>query len=176
MEPLPYIEVVLRVAMALGLGALIGLEREWRRHRAGIRTMILISVGSAGFMLLGIETFAQDPVSTTGQAEISRVIQGLIGGIGFLGAGTIIHNRAIVYGLTTAAAVFCVAAIGAACGLGHYAVASTLAGATIFTLVFLRYIEAALFPPPPGGIKRYGPDPSPHHGPGPEDEIEQRHE
>ncbi len=176
MEPLPYIEVVLRIATALGLGALVGLEREWRRHRAGMRTMILISVGSAGFMLLGTEAFARDPVSTTGQAEISRVIQGLIGGIGFLGAGTIIHNRATAYGLTTAAAVLCVAAIGAASGLGLYAVASTLAAATLFTLVFLRYFESALFPPPAGGIKRYGPDPGPEHGPGPEGDIEQRQE
>lgn len=176
MEPLPFLEVMLRVATALGLGALIGLEREWRRHRAGLRTMILISVGSAGFMLLGTETFARDPISTTGQAEISRVIQGLIGGIGFLGAGTIIHNRATAYGLTTAAAVFCVAAIGAASGLGLYAVASAIAGATLFTLVFLRHLEAAFFPPPEGGIKRYGPDPGPAHGPGPQGESELQQE
>ncbi len=151
----------MRVFAALGLGALIGLEREWHRHRAGMRTMILISIGSAGFMLLGTETFARDPVSTTGQAEISRVIQGLIGGIGFLGAGTIIQNRGTVYGLTTAAAVFCVAAIGAASGLGLYGIACILAGATLFTLVMLRVFESRFFPPPPGGVKRYGPDPGP---------------
>lgn len=160
MDGLPILEVILRTATAIGLGALVGLEREWYRHRAGMRTMILISVGSAGFMLLGTQTFARDPVSTTGQAEISRVIQGLIGGIGFLGAGTIIQNRATVYGLTSAAAVFCVAAIGASCGLGLYGIASVLAGATLFTLVMLRLVENRFFPPPPGGVKRYGPDPA----------------
>ena len=158
MESVPLLEVVLRVGAAIVLGALIGIEREWYRHRAGMRTMILISVGSAGFMLLGIETFARDPVSTTGQAEISRVIQGLIGGIGFLGAGAIIHNRSTVYGLTSAACVFCVAAIGAACGLGLIRIGAVLTTASLFTLVLLRVVEARVFPPPPGGVKRYGED------------------
>lgn len=158
MESIPLLEVLARVVAAIGLGAMIGIEREWFRHRAGMRTMILISVGSAGFMLLGVETFARDPVSTTGQAEISRVIQGLIGGIGFIGAGAIIHNRATVYGLTSAACVFCVASIGAACGLGLYAIATVIAVASLFTLVMLRAVETRLFPPPPGGVKRYGED------------------
>ncbi len=151
-------EVALRLVSAIGLGAAIGLEREWYRHRAGIRTMILISVGSAGFVLLALETFALMP-NNTGQAEISRVLQGLIGGIGFLGAGTIIQNRGTIYGLTTAAAVWCVAAVGAASGLGLFSISAMLAGATLFTLVALRYVETKYFPVSPNGVKRYGPDP-----------------
>jgi len=158
MEALTFVDVAIRLGGAVGLGALIGLEREWHRHRAGIRTMILISVGSAGFCILSLEIFAKLP-NNTGQAEISRVLQGLIGGIGFLGAGTILQNRGTIYGLTTAAAVWCVAAVGAASGLGLFMVSAMLAGATLFTLVVLRVVEAKCFPPPPTGIKRYGPDP-----------------
>lgn len=157
MESLSLTEIALRLGAAILLGAAVGLEREWHRHRAGMRTMILISVGSGGFMLLGTEAFARDPLSDTGQAEISRVIQGLIGGIGFLGAGTIIQNKGTVYGLTTAATVFCVAAIGAASGLGLFAVAGLLAGSTLFTLTLLRVVEAKWIPTP-NGVKHYGPE------------------
>ena len=73
MEPLPYIEIALRIAAALGLGAVVGVEREWGRHPAGLRTMMLVSVGSAGFMLLSMATFAGGSSGTTGEAEISRV-------------------------------------------------------------------------------------------------------
>jgi putative Mg2+ transporter-C (MgtC) family protein len=108
--------------------------------------MILISLGSAGFVVLAQETFANQAVTSNAQAEISRVLQGLIGGIGFLGAGTIIQNRGTVYGLTTAAAVWCVAAVGASCGLGHYGIAGLLAAAMLFTLVVLRLVESRFFP------------------------------
>ncbi len=156
MAAIEFLDAVGRVSAALLLGAVIGLEREWHRHRAGMRTMILISVGSAGFVILSLEIFAHVP-NNTGQAEISRVLQGLIGGIGFIGAGTIIHNGGTVYGLTTAAAVWCVAAVGAACGLGLYMIASVLAGATLFTLVALRAVESRYFPPGTNGVRTHWP-------------------
>jgi len=158
MQEIAFSEVALRLGSALLFGSAIGLEREWYRHRAGIRTMMLISVGSAGFVILSLEIFAKLP-NNTGQAEVSRVLQGLIGGIGFLGAGTILQNRGTIYGLTTAAAVWCVAAVGAASGLGLFMVSAMLAGATLFTLVAFRVIESKCFPPGPNGVKRYGPDP-----------------
>ncbi len=120
--------------------------------------MILISLGSCGFILLTLEAVATVnegvlknwPAGTPlpGQAEISRAIQGLMGGIGFLGAGAVIQNKRAVRGLTTAAAVWVVAALGAACGMGAYRLAMILGGATLFTLVVLDYVENRFFPEP----------------------------
>lgn len=147
MESLSIGTIALRLGAAIILGALVGLERERKRRPAGFRTMILISIGSAGFMVLGIEGLRGFP-NNTGQAEISRVVQGLIGGIGFLGAGAVIQNKKAVRGLTTAAAVWVTAAIGAACGMGLYAIAVALSLAALFTLVVLEIFEERFFPEP----------------------------
>ncbi len=151
-------EIFVRVAGALLCGALVGIERERKNRPAGFRTMILISLGSCGFILLTLEAVATVnetvikswPAGTPlpGQAEISRAIQGLMGGIGFLGAGAVIQNKRAVRGLTTAAAVWVVAALGAACGMGAYRLAMILGGATLFTLVILDYVENRFFPEP----------------------------
>jgi putative Mg2+ transporter-C (MgtC) family protein len=142
----------------------VGLERERKHRPAGFRTMILISLGSAGFVIVGVEaiqemakTLAEAGLTGAtnntqarliGQAEISRVIQGLIGGIGFLGSGAVIQNKRAVRGLTTAAAVWTTAAIGAACGLGFYKIAGMLSVMTLFTLVILEIFENRYFPDP----------------------------
>jgi uncharacterized membrane protein YhiD involved in acid resistance len=104
-----------------------------------------------------------------GQAEISRVLQGLIGGIGFLGAGAVIQNKRAVRGITTAAAVWVVAALGAACGLGLYALVTILGIATLFTLVVLDVVENRYFPEPDdfntkGNGKKNGTDRAPSNG------------
>jgi|GEM_PF-600699 len=158
MQPLSVLDIVTRVGLALVCGALVGLERERKQRPAGFRTMILISLGSCGFVLLGHEAVAQiaavspsvgvPGTPVPGQAEISRVLQGLIGGIGFLGAGAVIQSKRAVRGLTTAAAVWVVAALGASCGMGLYALALILAGATLFTLVVLEVFENRFFPDP----------------------------
>ncbi|HZW05550.1 MAG TPA: MgtC/SapB family protein [Phycisphaerales bacterium] len=147
-------EVALRIGAALVLGGAVGLERERKHRPAGFRTMILISMGSAAFMVVAHEVLAQWDASAppggvpVGPAEVSRVLQGLIGGIGFLGAGAVIQNKRAVRGLTTAAAVWITAAIGAACGLGLYITASIVAGFTMFTLVVLEWLENRWFPEP----------------------------
>lgn len=160
MDTMALSEIGLRLGAALALGGLLGLERERKHRPAGLRTIILISLGSAAFMLLGHEAIvasialARDdaaghpgtpPPVMTG-ADISRIIQGLIGGIGFLGAGAVIQNKKAVRGLTTAAAVWCTAAIGASCGLGLYKLAAVLAAAALFTLIVLERVEDAYFP------------------------------
>jgi putative Mg2+ transporter-C (MgtC) family protein len=145
MVTMTWTEALGRLGAALIVGALIGLERERKNRPAGFRTMILISLGSAGFMVAGVEAIA-DFEGHTGQAEISRILQGLMSGIGFLGAGAVIQNKKAVRGLTTAAAVWVTAAIGAMCGLGHFMMALLLGGMALFTLVVLEVVEDRYFP------------------------------
>lgn len=161
MTELAWTEVVVRIGGALLCGALVGLERERKHRPAGFRTMILVSLGSCGFVLIGLEVIVAlsaeqmralpAGMPSPGQAEISRVLQGLIGGIGFLGAGAVIQNKRAVRGITTAATVWVVAALGAACGLGLYRVALILSVATLFTLVVLEVVENRYFPDPDDG-------------------------
>ena len=127
--------LVLRLSVAALLGGLLGIEREQKGKAAGIRTHMLVAMGSALFVMVSQQAgiVAED---------MSRVIQGLIAGIGFLGAGTILKGRndenvESVKGLTTAAGIWMTAAIGMAAGLGLEvtAVLSTLLALTIFSLV-----------------------------------------
>ncbi|MBS0187069.1 MAG: MgtC/SapB family protein [Planctomycetes bacterium] len=139
-------EAAIRIAAALLFGAAVGLERQIGKHPAGFRTMTLISIGSAAFVLVVLEVGAGSSglKSDSAAQATSRVLQGLTTGIGFLGAGTIIRADKSVHGLTTAAAVWCVAAIGAACGLGSIALAGMLTGAALITLVVLKIAEKPL--------------------------------
>jgi putative Mg2+ transporter-C (MgtC) family protein len=161
MVPLQPREIAVRILVALLCGALVGIERERKQRPAGFRTMILISLGCCGFVLIGHESIAhfgaaalaQMPPGTPapGQAEMSRVLQGLMGGIGFMGAGAVLQSKRVVRGVTTAAAVWVVAALGAACGLGLYQLALLLSIATLFTLVVLDVVEHRFFPDPDDG-------------------------
>lgn len=124
--------ILLRLLLAAVLGGILGYEREQQGKAAGIRTHMLVAMGAALFVL----------VPQQGGMEIddmSRVIQGVVAGIGFLGAGAIIKNRSEenVLGLTTAAGVWMTAAIGIACGLGREmtAVLSTLLALVVLALV-----------------------------------------
>jgi putative Mg2+ transporter-C (MgtC) family protein len=153
MDPLTVVDVSVRLGTALGLGALLGLERERKNRPAGFRTMILISLGSAGFMLAGqmaILDFAKSDAVGAGlnSADISRVLQGLMGGVGFLGAGAVIQNKKAVRGLTTAAAVWVTACVGAACGMGLLKLGAVLAAFALFTLIVLEIVENKYFPEP----------------------------
>ncbi len=105
---------VVRLALALALGALLGLQRERVHSTAGLRTHMLVSLGAAFFVLAAVEAGATS-------ADVSRVIQGLVAGIGFLGAGAILKlgDRGEVHGLTTAASIWLTAAVGTGAGLGH---------------------------------------------------------
>lgn len=115
--------VVLRLVLAALLGGMLGLQRERNGKEAGIRTHMLVAAGSALFVLVPLQT-GMEPDS------VSRVLQGLLAGVGFLCAGTILklQNEEHVRGLTTAAGIWMTAAIGMACGLGREmtAVISTL--------------------------------------------------
>jgi putative Mg2+ transporter-C (MgtC) family protein len=120
-----------RLLVACLLGAAVGLEREVKRKAAGVRTNLLICMGSAFFTLLSA-VLAGDANPDKG-----RVASNIVQGIGFLGAGLILHNRSRVSGLTSAASVFVVASIGMACGAGLYAAAAV---ATIIVVVALELV------------------------------------
>ena len=106
-----YTEILLRLVLATLAGGLIGLERELVHRPAGIRTHMLVSLGSALFALITIEQLPN---------EAARIIAGIATGIGFLGAGTIFKAKDEVHGLTTAASVWAVAAVGLSIGFGYY--------------------------------------------------------
>ncbi len=123
-------EFILRIFVAAILGGLIGLEREYRSKEAGFRTHFLVALGSALFMLVSAYGFGDVEMSEAHRWDVSRIASQVVSGIGFIGAGTIIFRKSenMVSGLTTAAGVWVVAAIGLACGGGMYrlAIASTV--------------------------------------------------
>ena len=122
------LEMVLRLLLAVGLGALIGLEREHAKKAAGLRTHLLVCVGAALFTIASIYGFGES-------ADAARVAAGVVAGIGFLGAGTIISTRGgLLAGLTTAASIWAVAAIGLAAGAGLYIPATV---ATVIIVIIL---------------------------------------
>jgi putative Mg2+ transporter-C (MgtC) family protein len=124
-----------RLLFAAFLGGVIGLQREVKRKDAGVRTNLLICMGSAFFTILSIY-LAGDSTSNKGQ-----VAANIVQGIGFLGAGLILHNRSRVSGLTSAASVWVVASIGMACGAGLYVAAGLATVTGIFALELVGLLE-----------------------------------
>lgn len=116
-----------RLILAAILGALFGLEREFHHKKAGMRTNILVSLGSALVMV----------VSVLFDADQARIAAGVITGIGFLGGGLIIQSQGQVHGITTAATIWVVSAIGLACGAGYFTAALVAALIGLLTLYFL---------------------------------------
>jgi putative Mg2+ transporter-C (MgtC) family protein len=140
-------EALLRLAVAAGLGAAVGIERELREREAGIRTHLLVSLGSCLFTIVGAYGFAD----FGSKVDPTRVAAQIVTGIGFLGAGTIIREGISVRGLTTAGSLWIVAAIGMASGAGYYwpAVAGTaLTVLALWPLRALAYHTIERFRPP----------------------------
>lgn len=124
------VEILLRVLVAGALGYVVGIEREFSGHEAGERTFSLVAMASALFTALGIEVFGQ-----TSTEAPSRIAQNILTGVGFLGGGMILRDGLGVRGLTTAAGVWAIAAVGMAVGSGRYFVAVVAAG--LILLLFL---------------------------------------
>ena len=129
------LEVTLRLFVALLLGGIVGIEREFRSKDAGFRTHFLVALGSALFCVVSQYGFGID------LKDSSRVAAQVVSGIGFLGAGTIIFQKNMVRGLTTAAGLWVTAAIGLACGTGMYAAAAI---ATVMILLGLEVLNALI--------------------------------
>lgn len=129
-------DLAFRLVTAAVLGALIGAERSRAEKPADTRTMMLISVGAAAFALIGERVIAQsEGGATVGVvSDPTRVLAYIISGVGFLGAGAILHSKRTVKGLTTASSIWCTAGVGAACGLGEILIAGVVCGIVLVTL------------------------------------------
>jgi putative Mg2+ transporter-C (MgtC) family protein len=132
------LEITLKLLLAVGLGGLIGLERESSHKPAGFRTNILICLGATMMMVLSTLLLGQENARTS---DLTRIAAGVITGIGFIGAGTIIHARGMVIGLTTAATIWVVSGLGLVIGAGYYLIALIYAGIVILTLIIFRQFE-----------------------------------
>ncbi|MGB8408062.1 MAG: MgtC/SapB family protein [Mycobacterium sp.] len=136
---LDLLDTAIRIGTGLGLGAAIGMERQWRSRNAGLRTAALVSLGSTLFVLMGGYTFAG-----VHDADPTRVAAQVASGIGFLGAGVIMKQGANISGLNTAATLWATAAVGALSGGGMIKEAALGAVAVIAANIFLRPLGRAL--------------------------------
>ena len=143
MTDLTTADAVLRLLAASGLTAALGLERELAAQPAGLRTHLLVGLGAALFCVVGADVAGSDP---------TRVAAQVVTGVGFLGAGAILHNGTGIKGLTTAASLWVAAAAGLACGLGQLVVAAAATVVAIVSLVSLKALEANVFPHKRGHI------------------------
>ncbi len=135
-------EALLRLALAAALGGAVGLEREFREREAGFRTHMLVSVGSALFTIASAYGFRDFLVHGGGlvRTDPTRIAAQIVTGIGFLGAGAIIRQGFSVRGLTTAATLWVVAAIGLTAGAGYYSAAAITTALVLFSLWPLRIL------------------------------------
>jgi putative Mg2+ transporter-C (MgtC) family protein len=134
MTPTTLSDALLRLTLAAALGGAIGLEREFHQKPAGLRTNMLIALGSALFAVLSVELGA-------GAGSPDRIAAQVVTGIGFLGAGAILRSGDHIHGLTTAATIWVNAAIGMAAGLGSYTIATVGAAITLVVLALLPIME-----------------------------------
>jgi len=133
------LELIQRLLTAALLGSILGFERELRQKSAGLRTNILIAIGSALFTLMSYELAAE-----AGGADPGRVAAQIVTGIGFLGAGAIMRTNGGVQGLTTAATVWVNAAVGVAAGGGEYHLAYIATAITVAVLLVLQPLETII--------------------------------
>ncbi len=146
-------EVAIRLALAVLVGGLIGYEREYKNRPAGFRTHMLVCLGAAITSMIQLYSIQettnmilQHPeLQNVMKADIGRLGAQVISGVGFLGAGTIIHEKGSVKGLTTAASLWTVACIGLAVGQGYYTLSILSTIFVFIVLVFLKTFEAKLF-------------------------------
>ncbi|RVU38942.1 MgtC/SapB family protein [Hwanghaeella grinnelliae] len=139
---IPIADMAIRLACACGFAFFLGLDREVRGKAAGLRTHMLVSLGSAAFIIMGMSLlFATAEGDPSASIDPTRIIDGVIGGIGFLGAGAIIQSGGDIKGLTTGASVWAAGAIGLACGLGYLPLAALFSGFAVTIVLVLGHFE-----------------------------------
>ena len=143
-----YIDYTIRIASALLCGCLLGVERKSRRQAVGMRTLVLISVSSAMLTIVSVALAKTpdmySPHSISG--DPTRIAAGIITGIGFMGAGEILHSGLNIRGLTSAAVIWTSSALGIACGAGCFYIAGITLFVTLLSLLILKKIETHFFP------------------------------
>jgi putative Mg2+ transporter-C (MgtC) family protein len=135
---LSFLEIPLRLILAAVIGGILGYEREQKEKPAGLRTHMMVALGSACFTMVGFEIYTS--VENASSSDPIRVVEGVAGGIGFLGAGVILRTGSSISGLTTAGSIWLVGAIGVACGGGQYGLGLT---AAVVAFVILHLIPMA---------------------------------
>lgn len=135
--------VLTKLAVAAVLGAVIGIEREYRRHSAGLRTHMLMALAAAAFTVVawGMYHGVQQEAESSRNVDPIRVVEAVTAGIAFLGAGAIIQARDRVRGLTTGAGMWVAGAVGVATGCGYYSAAISLTVIAFLVLAVLKWIE-----------------------------------
>lgn len=136
-------QIIIRLFLSAALSGLIGLERQLHRRTAGLRTHILVSLGSCLIMLTSLYVF--DIYKDIVALDPARIAAGVITGIGFLGAGAIMREKTEIRGLTTAASLWVSAGIGLATGVGFFSAAISSTVLALIVLFFLRRLEGTIF-------------------------------
>ncbi|MBQ0745723.1 MAG: MgtC/SapB family protein [Marinobacter sp.] len=135
---IPVLDMFIRLLAAAALALLLGLERELRGKAAGLRSHMLVSLGASAFIIMGMHIlFATAEGDPSARVDPTRIVEGVIGGIGFLGAGSIIQSRGSVQGITTGASIWMAGAVGVACGLGIFALAGMV---TLMALIIMAVL------------------------------------
>lgn len=133
------IDFVLRLLAAMGAGGLVGLEREWSNKSAGLKTNMLVAAGAGIYVLINVYIGQQ-----ANSSDPARIIGQIVTGIGFLGGGVIIHRGASVHGLTTAATIWCSAALGCLAGLGLFVELAVCTVAVLLVNLLFEKVEVWL--------------------------------
>jgi len=136
---LPVSTIIARLLWASFLGALVGIERSAKKRPAGMRTSLCVCMGAALFTIVSVEI-----AKATGDTSTTRIASNIVQGIGFLGAGAILRERGSITGLTTAATIFAIAAVGMAAGGGLYATSGIACGIVLLSLISLVHVEGWL--------------------------------
>ena len=144
---LNWLDISIRLVAAAVLAGIVGIDREVRDKPAGLRTYMLVGLGAAAFTVFAsnlVHDLAAAGDQTGIRLDPTRIIQGIIGGLGFLGAGTIIHSRGDVHGITTAAGIWIAGAIGLGCGAAYYFTAFLVTLIAVICLIPVQFLEYKL--------------------------------
>ena len=142
------IDIIVRMLLSIVMGGAIGWERASRSKPAGLRTHVLVALGSTVFTLIMLEIYGAmvSAQGSMGQPDPLRIVEAIASGLGFLGAGCIIRERGAVEGLTTASTLWITGALGVACGVGHYIIAGFAIVLVMVTLIGLRRFRGGAIP------------------------------